>query len=261
MEEIENDRTFAKTLVPIDSVAIDKSQSILLQALEEKHLTLHVETPQSCSDLKGLSPSFVSGLEKLVISIYSSGDEDMRLLSVRDAQGKPAGFIFWRNLDKQEMSEWIKPEYQHSPRGENVLQNSRDPSKKEFAHVLSLSTGTEKEEEVATEGWIKIELMCVSQAMQGQHIGTILLAAALFYSYFQESKTHALLQVAGGTKNSRAVALYKKFQFNWAEQYFEVPNDNIMVLWEIKRMIEAFRNWNELTLSSSQVPTIEGRTG
>lgn len=261
--EIEIENSNDKTLVPVDSIAIDKSQSILLQALEEKHLTLHVETPESCSDLKGLSPSFVSGLEKLVISIYSSGDDDMRLLSVRDAEGKPAGFIFWRNLDKQEMSEWIKPEYQNATaksRGRNVLQNSRDLSKQEFAHVLSLSTGIEKEPEVPTEGWIKIELMCVSQAMQGQHIGTILLAAALFYSFYKESKSHALLQVAGGTKNSRAVELYKKFQFNWAEQYFEVPNDNIMVLWEIKRMIETFRNWNELTLSSSKLASIEGKT-
>jgi hypothetical protein len=59
--------------------------------------------------------------------------------------------------------------------------------------VLSLSTGIEKE--VPMEGWIKIELMCVSQAMQGQHIGTILLAAALFYSYFQVCRYKLLLFV------------------------------------------------------------------
>jgi hypothetical protein len=59
----------------------------------------------------------------------------------------------------------------------------------------------------------------------------LLYCIVLFYciSNVQESKSHALLQVAGGKSNARAVELYKKFQFNWAEQYFEIPNDNIMV--------------------------------
>jgi hypothetical protein len=45
----------------------------------------------------------------------------MRLLSVRDSDGKPVGFIFWRNLDQNEMSDWVKPAYQNAKSRKFVL--------------------------------------------------------------------------------------------------------------------------------------------
>jgi len=248
------------TLVPIDSHVIEKSQFILQSALEEKHLSLHIETPKTCKELQGLSPSFVSGLEKLIISIYESGDEELRLLSVRDTKtGLPVGFIFWRNLEQQEMAEWIKSSYQdqyNKPKRKELTEKKIIPIH-ESVNILSLSQEIIQNKKLPTTGWIKIELMCVSQQMQGQHIGTMLLAAALFYCYFQESKTHAVLQVAGGKTNTRAIELYKKFNFGPADEYFEIPNDNIMVLWEIEKMIQGL-HWNEFTLSSHTKKTIEG---
>eukprot|EP01125_Pyxidicula_operculata_P019610 TRINITY_DN711_c0_g1_i2.p1 TRINITY_DN711_c0_g1~~TRINITY_DN711_c0_g1_i2.p1 ORF type:complete len:154 (+),score=9.99 TRINITY_DN711_c0_g1_i2:349-810(+) len=135
------------------------------------------------------------------------------------------------------MKEWLKysadeiSEYLSLSDSMNKLRLSHPPT-----HLL-----TKPEDKVQLNSWIKIELVCVASNHQGEKLGSILLAAALVFSYVLDKKKHSLLQVAGGEENQSAIHLYTKFQFERAQDFFNKPNQNIMVLWNIRNALESLR--------------------
>jgi len=233
-------------LVPLEASLVTKSNGILAEALEERSLRLTFETASSAGDLHGLSPSFIKSLEDMVFDIFENDEpEEMRILSVRDINtGKPVGFICWQDLSSKEIGEWLKACSQKKPEPKLLRDSGRKCS--EPSHMLAHRTAPSAEL-LDQNGWIKIELMAVDSSRQGEKIGAILLAAALAFAA-SNHQSHAVLQVAGGSQNVPAANLYKKFHFNFAQEHFNVPNDHLMVLWDIREALRSL-NWDEFLLT------------
>jgi len=241
-------------LVPLDSSIISNSRNILQEALNERSLQLRFETPETAKDLKCICPPYVNNLEKLIFELFiEDQEESLRLLSLRDVNTKDTvGFIFWRNISEEEMKTWSKNihtknqkalpiQYHELASNLNNMKISHPPQ-----HVLVRSNSAKSPEDDFDEtnltGWIKIELMCVRKDKTGMKLGSILLAAALAFAAIKEGKTHGVLQVAGGESNNSAYELYKKFHFEDGKEYFNNPNNNLMVLWNIRHALETL-NW------------------
>jgi len=157
----------------------------------------------------------------------------MQLLTATDLQtGELAGLVFWRNLPKVEMEEWMLG-------GANKRVKKEDGA----VAVQAIVDGKEvirqqTDRGHATEGWVKIEVMGTADCCRGNGIGKLLLAGALVFAVARQGKKHALLQVAGGGDNVRAESLYKAFGFECPpEGYFGCPNDHLRVVWNIGKSL------------------------
>jgi len=228
--------------MPLSPNLVEKSNSILSEALQERNLHLGFETPETTSDLKGFCPSFIKGLESFVFDIFENDSPtEMKVLAARDVNtGKPVGYICWQNIDKDEIRSWMK--VFSSKGGRKALTHSEGSTQLVLA---PLNAGSPQW--IDQNGWIKIELMAVDPNHQGQRIGGILLAAALAFAVVHDHKSHAVLQVAGGEKNTRASNLYKRFNFDFHQGEFNLPNDNLMVLWDIKEALRGLQ-WEDFHL-------------
>jgi len=220
----------------------------LAEALQERSLQLTFETASSTGDLHGLSPPFIKSLEDMVFDIFENDDpEEMKILSVRDIQtGKPVGFICWQDLSSKEIGEWLKAYSDKKPEPKLLRDSGRKCS--EPSHMLAHRVSPV--EWLDQNGWIKIELMAVESSRQGEKIGALLLAAALAVAASRH-QSHAVLQVAGGSQNVPAIHLYQKFHFTFAQECFNMPNDHLMVLWDIKEALTSL-NWDDFLLTHVQ---------
>jgi len=90
-----------------------------------------------------------------------------------------------------------------------------------------------------TQSWIKIELLAVHPDFWTQHIGTLLMACAMYQAY-QHGGDHMILHVAGGTENVPARRLYDKFGFTEVPQgtYFQKPDRDLFVLGHVGESLQ-----------------------
>jgi len=194
----------------------------------------------------------------LIFSLFiEDKEESLRLISLRDIKTKETvAFIFWRNIDEDEMKKWIKSmslplivdkEINDLSSNLNQINIGSAPQHALVSAKANSSDSPLESLAIDLQGWIKIELMCVRDDKTGMKLGSILLAAALAYAVSKEGKSHGILQVAGGPKNVAAVQLYRKFNFEEGKQYFNPPNTNLLVLWDIRKVFLEL-NWEGFLL-------------
>jgi len=266
------DATPTKLVLPLDQTLVRRGQSLIADALAERGLQLSLETPETAKSLRRVCSTDLKRLETLVFELFIEDQaDDLRLLSLREqATGATVGFIFWRILTAIEMQAWLKS-FHHpnnavgeliaqmsalslSPGGNHMLQSAdKHP-------VVSPPTGISLYKQPDSDGWIKIELVCVDPRQRQRQLGSLLLAATLTFAAVQENKSHAVLQVAGGSKNEAALALYDKFGFRRADDHFNPPNANLYALWDIREALAAL-NWEGFLLTSSATTTARPSSG
>lgn len=85
--------------------------------------------------------------------------------------------------------------------------------------------------ESLTHCWVKLELLEVHPDYWKQHIGTLLLACAMYQAY-QNGDERMILHVAGGEENIPALRLYDRFGFLPVPQgtVFHKPDKDLYVL-------------------------------
>ncbi|PRP85936.1 hypothetical protein PROFUN_06058 [Planoprotostelium fungivorum] len=208
--------------------------------------------------------SLMHSEERIVWDGFVNDDygPDMHLLTLRDKTSHfVCGVVFWRDLEREEMKEWIDDtKLKHSQ-----LLESRDEKRQLTSSSNSsaaLSSSQERQyptiippsvnDKELYESWIKIELVATHKSRYGQRVGTILLAAALLYA-IKMKKKHSVVHVAGGEDNIAASKLYRRFGFQSPEeQVFNKPNNFLNILWNIREPFA--KRYPEL---EPQMPPIE----
>lgn len=84
--------------------------------------------------------------------------------------------------------------------------------------------------------WIKLELIAVRECFWGRHLGSLLLACALYNAQYKYDQSRVVLHVAGGDENLPAVKLYERFGFLPIQQgtAFQKPDKYMYVLGDIR---------------------------
>jgi len=204
---------------------------------------------------------------------------------------RPIGIVFWRQVLKEEMRDWINWENlrkrilgereqklqteesrEEEGLGEASIQQQEEYSKRrrmrhslrsvrresvrwleiattanvappvhtanslvQSSRTISVSTLVE----TLTHCWVKLELLAVHPNYWKQHIGTLLLACAMYQAY-QKGDDHMILHVAGGKENIPALRLYDKFGFLPVPQgtVFEKPDKDLYVLGHVGQSLQ-----------------------
>jgi len=111
--------------------------------------------------------------------------------------------------------------------------NSSSPAPTPNSVVQSSSTTNNSSVlvETLTHCWVKLELLEVHPDYWKQHIGTLLLACAMYQAH-QNGDDRMILHVAGGKENIPALRLYEKFGFLPVprETVFHKPDKDLYVL-------------------------------
>mmetsp|Transcript_15417 Transcript_15417/g.29068 ORF Transcript_15417/g.29068 Transcript_15417/m.29068 type:complete len:332 (-) Transcript_15417:140-1135(-) len=122
-----------------------------------------------------------------------------------------------------------------------VRQNSVE-SIQNMIESLHLSSSKLKEhennaaEQELVHAWIKLELIAVRERYWGRHLGSLLLACALYNAHDQFDQSRVVLHIAGGEENIPAVKLYERFGFLPIRQgtVFHKPDKYMYVLGDIR---------------------------
>jgi GNAT superfamily N-acetyltransferase len=102
--------------------------------------------------------------------------------------------------------------------------------------------------ETLTHSWVKIELLAVHPDYWNQHLGTLLLACAMYQAY-QKGEDHMILHVAGGQENVPALKLYHRFGFlpvphdhhqGSTGNVFRKPNKDLFLLGHVGKSLQRF---------------------
>jgi len=118
--------------------------------------------------------------------------------------------------------------------------NNSPPAPTANALAESCSTNTTSMlVETLTHCWVKLELLVVHSDYWKQHIGTLLLACAMYQAY-QNGDDHMILHIAGGKRNIPALRLYEKFGFLPVPQgtVFRKPDKDLYVLGHVGQSLQ-----------------------
>jgi predicted GNAT family N-acyltransferase len=189
--------------------------------------------------------------------------------------GPPMGLVFWREVPDQEMEEWFDwnhvmraLDHKKNLEGHNeeekivsaailpssstkkrklhlVRQNSVESIQQmiESLHMSSSSSSSSHlkgklsmVQKEMVHAWIKLELIAVRECYWGRHLGSLLLACALYNAHNQFDQSRVILHVAGGEQNVPAVKLYERFGFLAIQQgtVFHKPDKYMYVLGDIR---------------------------
>lgn len=145
----------------------------------------------------------------------------------RDAQQHP-------NHKKRRMRQSIKLVRDESIRW---LEVASEANKRQS--LLLKSTNMAPLMKTLTHSWVKLELLAVHPDYWGKHIGTLLLACAMYQAY-KKGEKHMILHVAGGPENVPALKLYEKFGFLPVPQgtVFEKPDKDLFVLGHVGESLQ-----------------------
>ena len=90
-----------------------------------------------------------------------------------------------------------------------------------------------------THSWVKIELLMVHPDHWKHHLGTLLLACAMYQAY-QHGEEHMILHVAGGKENVPAQRLYEKFGFIEVPEgtVFDKPDRDLFILGHVAESLQ-----------------------
>jgi RimJ/RimL family protein N-acetyltransferase len=199
--------------------------------------------------------------------------------------GPPMGLVFWREVPDEEMKEWFdwnrvmralasSTKYEDRKgihRGEDSVISSSASAKKRKFHLvrqnsvesiqsmiesLHLSSSELKENAKSAEkelvhAWIKLELIAVRECYWGRHLGSLLLACALYNAHNQYDQSRVVLHIAGGEENIPAVKLYERFGFLPIQQgtVFHKPDKYMYVLGDIRYALGHTR-WTGQTIEA-----------
>eukprot|EP00300_Choanocystis_sp_HF-7_P002039 c11604_g1_i1.p1 GENE.c11604_g1_i1~~c11604_g1_i1.p1 ORF type:complete len:257 (+),score=41.09 c11604_g1_i1:124-894(+) len=233
-----------------ESTALVSASSIVSTALSSNEVVLRQETIESVKELYAHGGGFCEHthvgkrLEKLIVESFVEDAYDGKLhcLTLREGRGTAVGILFWREIERSEMGEWMSDSLVHQLQSATRSLEGTDPQQ---SFDMALGRPTED----VRDHWMKIELLCTHPAFYGRRIGTLLLAAALLHAMVHHSK-HSILHVAGGASNVPATRLYKRFGFESlgsGEQQtgFHDPNRDMFVLRDISGAFRG-KNWNDI---------------
>ena len=163
-------------------------------------------------------------------------DEDINI-------GPPLGLVFRREVPDPEMNEWFDWEHvtnalqQHKKNEHDESKNASSSSgkkKNRFVRQNSIESiqkmieslhlptetvldGIENHLDLAHEemvhAWTKLELIAVRERYWGRHLGSLLLACALYNAHYKFDQSRVVLHIAGGEENAPALRLYERFGF------------------------------------------------
>ncbi|CAB9502439.1 expressed unknown protein [Seminavis robusta] len=276
------------------SLAYHDWRALIPSILSDRGLTCTEQTMESAASLleQGWLGNFTQAssllstqVEASLMESFIEDDYDgaLHLTTLDDEQGKPVGFVFWRQVPEDEMKDWIHWEnLQKKLRGEQQQQLKQAQPDKEDQEVpvedglSSLPNHSKRRRmrqsiqmvrgesirwlEVAssdaarrnsllrsstaplerlTHSWVKIELLAVHPDHFKRHIGTLLMACAMYRAY-QKGDDHMILHVAGGHENVPALRLYEKFGFLPVPQgtVFHKPDKDLFVLGHVGESLQ-----------------------
>ena len=175
-------------------------------------------------------------------------DDDDEGISI----GPPLGLVFWREVPDPEMNDWFDWEHvtnalqRHKKNDHDENKNASSSSEKKnnrfvrhnsiesiqnMIESLHLHTATGNETQTIPDGieidlqnldlahddmvhaWTKLELIAVRERYWGRHLGSLLLACALYNAHYKFDQSRVVLHIAGGEENAPALRLYERFGF------------------------------------------------
>jgi len=249
--------------------------------LQSNGMRCRDETPTSAQELLARgqldAKDFIEvspDIENTLMEAFIEDDYDGRLhlmtLSMmrRDADDdrhdieEIIGVSFWREVPADEMGDWFDVERISKMITKSTIEHENDndysndvkcrmklvrsSSIKWIQNALASTnqdneTDTKASIDQLTHSWVKIELIAIKQSYRAHHLGNILLGCTLAKAH--EHNEHAILHVAGGSKNIPAAKLYGRYGFVSVPRHdeggpFSKPDKDLFVLGNIGKALD-----------------------
>ena len=230
--------------------------------LHSLHLALRLETPASLARLCATQPPFSADthislqLEQLIRDAFVDDlyEGALHCATVRDADDRAVGIVYWRDVDEADVRRWIKPQHaQHildaathdqpalpaaSTHAQAALLAADDASGSEQDGVMDALSAFSPYQQLTAAHWLKVELLVTVPSHAHLHVATLLLSSALLLSASSHSPapTHSLLHIAGGSHNTAACALYSRLGFRAIpREWVNEPNRDVWLMVDVMR--------------------------
>jgi len=240
------------------------------------------ETPASAQRLTDVvAEDFLEtspDVERTLMEAFLEDDYDGRLhLITLSTSKETAGIVFWREVPREEMTEWMDMQRIAKAVADRRLtcSNSIDDDLKDKAKqslkmaqndsIVWIREAIQSHSTMSTlaHAWVKIELIAIKRTHRAMHLGNILLGYTLAKAAMHQNE-HAILHVAGGgaSKNIPAARLYGRYGFMPVPPHrqggpFVKPDKDLFVLGNISSTLNALPwAWEDMmqTGSSSALP-------
>lgn len=232
--------------------------------LHSLHLSLRLETAASLARLYAAQPPFSVDthislqLEHLIRDAFLDDlyEGALHCATVRDADSRAVGIVYWRDVDEADVRRWIKPQHaQHildaathdqpalpaspthnAPRA--ALLAADDAPGGDGDGVLDALSAFSPYQQLTAAHWLKVELLVTVPSHAHLHLATLLLSSALLLSASSHGAgpTHSLLHIAGGSHNTAACALYGRLGFRAIpREWVNEPNRDVWLMVDVMR--------------------------
>ena len=249
------------SLSPATSSFLSSWTSAVRRRLTRLRLSLNLETPHSITQLYRSQPPFSTDthislqLEHLIRDAYVDDlyDGRMHCATIRDSSEQAVGIVYWRDVDEDDVQQWIKPQHaqhiitaatddQHAlPTAETVrpaLLAADDALETDSDGVMAALSAFSPYRQLTAAHWLKVELLVTVPSHAHLHLATLLLSSALLLSAssYAPLPTHSMLHIAGGSHNTAATALYSRLGFRAIpREWVNEPNRDVWVMLDVMR--------------------------